>query len=232
MTDIQYTLRRNKRLIGNINLRIKDGEVFVSAPFWVSKSVIEKFVESKVSWISKSLAKHNFEKIKKTYENGEQHTLFGQDYSLSIKHSSTVTRTIVEISDNQLTLVIYQNYLGEKYIQEAQKAFTAFYMSQLSYYLTDRVNYYTNLLGCDYKKIDIKKVSSIWGSCSPKNVLCFNRKLIQAPKQIIDYVVIHEVCHLKERNHSSRFWSLVRKFDNNYKDHRRWLHQNQTKLYL
>ncbi|PIP85683.1 hypothetical protein COW83_03000, partial [Candidatus Collierbacteria bacterium CG22_combo_CG10-13_8_21_14_all_43_12] len=73
-------------------------------------------------------------------------------------------------------------------------------------------------------------VSSIWGSCSPSNRLCFNRKLIMAPHEVVDYVVIHEVCHLVHRNHSSRFWGLVAKLDPKYKEHRRWLYRNHSLL--
>ena len=156
-------------------MRIKEGNIFVSAPFWISKKVIDDFIVSKKDWIQKA-------------------------------HSNS------------------------DYLAQAERAFISFYLEQLILYLTDRVNYYCEQLGVEYSKIEVKKVSSIWGSCSAKNVLSFNRKLCLAPKEIVDYVVIHEVCHLRERNHSSRFWGLVRTYDKNYKKNRHWLHQNHQLL--
>lgn len=231
MSNFQYVIKRNKRLLGNINLRVKDGQVVVSAPFWVSTKVIDNFVVSKTDWIAKALTKQS-KTVFKNYTEGETHLLYGQDIPLIINKVDSLTRTTVNFENQSLSLKIYQGFQGESYQKEAEKAFLSFYLQELSYYLTDKVNFYTKALGVEYSKIEIKKVSSIWGSCSPQNVLSFNRKLIQSPKEIIDYVVIHEVCHLKERNHSSRFWALVGKFDKDFQKHRRWLHQNGVKLRL
>lgn len=225
-----YILKRHKRLLGNINLRIKDGQIIVSAPFWVSLKVIDDFVNSKESWITSVLQKQNKPEQKKYYHDGETHLIYGSHLPLSVKTNDSLVHTQVKLDSDHIKLTIFAGFDPEIYHKEAEKAFLSFYLQELSYYLTEKVNHYTNLLQVDYSKIEIKKVSSIWGSCSPSNVLSFNRKLIQAPKEIIDYVVIHEVCHLRERNHSSRFWALVSKFDKDYKNHRRWLHQNGVKL--
>ncbi|PIR43823.1 zinc-dependent protease, partial [candidate division WWE3 bacterium CG10_big_fil_rev_8_21_14_0_10_32_10] len=89
-----------------------------------------------------------------------------------------------------------------------------------------------NFLNLKYKKIYIKNVKTIWGSCSSRKNLNFNYKLVMAPHNIIDYVVIHEVCHLVHQNHSKSFWSLVKSIDPNFKEHKKWLHENGHNLTL
>lgn len=77
-----------------------------------------------------------------------------------------------------------------------------------------------------FKNITIKNLSSKWGSCSSKKNLNFNYKLIFCPYEVIEYVIIHEMCHLKEMNHSKRFWNLVESYLPEYKKHRKWIRDN------
>lgn len=211
-------------------MRIKEGNIFVSAPFWISKKVIDDFIVSKKDWIQKALSKQTPTANIKTYTDGETHLFFGEQKALNVQLSDKVIRTSLQHEEDKLTLKIYKAHSNSDYLAQAERAFISFYLEQLILHLTDRVNYYCEQLGVEYSKIEVKKVSSIWGSCSAKNVLSFNRKLCLAPKEIVDYVVIHEVCHLRERNHSSRFWGLVRTYDKNYKQNRHWLHQNHQLL--
>lgn len=230
MHDIEYILKRSKRLTGNINLRVKNGQVHVSAPFWISKKFIDDFVTSKQNWVIAALEKQKTKILAKKYADGEEHLFFGEPKVLVVSKTESFVRTSLIHESENFFLTIYKGYTDADYYLHAQRAFLSFYLEQLVAYLTDRVNYYCDLLGVEYTKIEVKKVSSIWGSCSAKNVLSFNRKLCLAPKEIIDYVVIHEVCHLRERNHSSRFWGLVRTYDKNYKQNRHWLHKNHLIL--
>jgi predicted metal-dependent hydrolase len=87
------------------------------------------------------------------------------------------------------------------------------------------------LLNVQYKKISIKDTSSRWGSCTTKGNLAFSWRLIFAPKFIVKYVVIHELCHLIEMNHSTRFWQLVRNLCPDYLFARRWLRNNSSLLH-
>jgi predicted metal-dependent hydrolase len=228
----EYKLVRTRRLSGSISIRIKNGEVIASAPFWVPKIAVDSFVKEKADWIEKSLKSQKPVEAGKKYITGETHLLFGKEYLLEVVTSVSPIRTIVKESGNKLVVEVYVGFNKEKLAKEIQDAMLRFYLEKGIGYLTEKVNFYTSLLGVDYSKIEIKKVSSIWGSCSAKNVLSFNRKLVMAPEDIIDYVIIHEVCHLRERNHSSRFWGLVFRFDRKYKEHRRWLHINHAILSL
>ncbi len=97
-------------------------------------------------------------------------------------------------------------------------------------YIPKRVAYYAGLLGVDYNTITIRDQKTRWGSCSSKGNLSFSWRLILAPPKVLDYVVVHELCHRKEMNHSPRFWALVESIIPDYKTHRKWLKENGEKL--
>jgi predicted metal-dependent hydrolase len=89
--------------------------------------------------------------------------------------------------------------------------------------ITKRVKYYSSLSGFKYQNIKITSAQKRWGSCSAKNNLNFPKKLALAPEQVIDYVAVHELCHIKEKNHSQNFWNEVAQLMPEYKIHQKWL---------
>lgn len=90
----------------------------------------------------------------------------------------------------------------------------------------EKVKYYASLIGVDYGRITIRSQKTKWGSCTERGNLNFNIALLLAPEEVLDYVVIHELCHRKEMNHSKRFWDEVSKVMPDYKVHRKWLKDN------
>lgn len=89
-----------------------------------------------------------------------------------------------------------------------------------------RCAYYAPLLGVSWSRISVRKQRSKWGSCSAKGGLNFNCLLLLAPGRVLDYVVVHELCHRREMNHSQRFWALVGGLCPDYRESRRWLREN------
>lgn len=96
--------------------------------------------------------------------------------------------------------------------------------------VTERVRYYAPIVGVTYGQIAIRTQHTRWGSCSSKGNLNFNCLLAVVPPEVLDYVVVHELCHRKELNHSSRFWSEVERVLPDYKTWRKWLKDNGLKL--
>ncbi len=94
-----------------------------------------------------------------------------------------------------------------------------------SFVLT-RVKHYSNLLQVNPKRIVFKKLKTRWGSATKDNIINFNIDLLKAPKGVIDYVVLHELCHIEIHDHSHRFWSFLRKFMPNYEYQKKWLDLN------
>ena len=96
--------------------------------------------------------------------------------------------------------------------------------------IPSRVRFYAQQMGVTYNGITIRMQKTRWGSCSSKGNLNFNCLLMRTPDEIIDYVVVHELCHLKEMNHSARFWAEVEKVLPDYKERRKWLKDHESEI--
>ncbi len=202
----------------------KSGELVVRAPFYVSKKEISKFIEKNIRWIAKrkiemyELAK----KIKpKKFKEGETFWYLGQEYPLSIVEQQ---RTAIDL-DTKFRI-------SEARIPNALKLFENWYRKEAKSLFPDRIDYYTSQMNLKYKNIRISGAKTRWGSCSHDNNLNFTWRLIMAPLEIIDYVVVHEVCHIKQKNHSKKFWDLVGEVVPDYKEKRKWLREKGDYLVL
>ncbi|MCD7836919.1 MAG: M48 family metallopeptidase [Lachnospiraceae bacterium] len=98
--------------------------------------------------------------------------------------------------------------------------------------ITARVEYYHSITGGHYTSITIRNQKTRWGSCSSRGTLSFNYRLIFAPPEILDYVVVHELCHLTHMDHSKSFWSMVASIMPEYRQYRQWLNEHGTELML
>lgn len=96
--------------------------------------------------------------------------------------------------------------------------------------ITDRVVFYHALTGGDYTSITIRDQKTRWGSCSSRGTLSFNYRLIYAPPRVLDYVVVHELCHLTHMDHSRDFWAMVERIMPDYRTHRTWLKEHGHEL--
>ena len=114
----------------------------------------------------------------------------------------------------------------------SEKRLEAIYRKAAREYFPKRVSHYAHILGVTYGKISIRDQKTRWGSCSSEGNLSFNWRLILAPPDVLDYVVIHELCHRKEMNHSKEFWTLVESLMPDYKERRKWLRENGKNLTL
>lgn len=94
----------------------------------------------------------------------------------------------------------------------------------------DRIEYYAEKYGFKYSKLRLSSAKTRWGSCSGTNTISINWNLIFAPTDIMDYVIIHELSHIRHHNHSDRFWAEVEKYVPDYKDKRKWLKNNEHKI--
>jgi predicted metal-dependent hydrolase len=96
--------------------------------------------------------------------------------------------------------------------------------------ITCKVEMFSQQIGVRFRRLTIRNARTRWGSCSRLGNLNFNWKLMKAPEPVIDYVIIHELCHLKEMNHSPSFWNLVEKYCSNCYEHRAWLKQHEAEI--
>ena len=139
---------------------------------------------------------------------------------------------------------IYKMYLKQRdkedtqSLREAEKSDprTAYlekkYRAAAKQYIYERVEYYKELTGGHYTSIRIGDQKTRWGSCSSNGTLSFSWRLMLAPPRVLDYVVIHELCHLTYMNHSREFWAKVASIDPDYREHRKWLKDNGDSLII
>lgn len=216
----------------SISIRINSaGKVVVSAPWYAPDFMIKSFVDSKMDWIKdrQSIVKKN-KLSKPSYSDGEPQLFLGEFYPLIIKPIPYIQTSRLKFNDENFELIVPKAHTKSQIRSDARKHLLDFYLKYGQKYLHERVSLYTQKLGVKFNRIVLKKVSSIWGSCSSKNNLNFNRKLIMAPKEVVDYVVIHEVCHLIHRHHRRTFWQLVKSLDDQYHLHKLWLNNNHQLL--
>jgi predicted metal-dependent hydrolase len=135
-----------------------------------------------------------------------------------------------QVSGSELVVFVPQGHKENK--KEIKKAISTEFKKQFRAIVEEGVEEYNKFYNFKYNRIAIKNNKTNWGSCSSMGNLNFNWKLIFAPLKIIDYVIVHEICHLKEHNHSQAFWDLVSKQAPDHKLSRKWLKQNGGGLIL
>ncbi len=177
---IKYRIIRSGRR--TVALEIKSGgDLIVRAPYFMSKSQIDKFVTSKEKWILKVLERRKLAKMEA--KNLE---------AITVKELKTLAAEAAGVLPKKVA------YYTEKVEIAAGKSI-------------------------ETGRIAIKAQKTLWGSCSAKGNLNFNCLLMKCPEAVLDYVVVHELCHRVEMNHSQDFWKLVEKVCPNYKAERKWL---------
>jgi predicted metal-dependent hydrolase len=122
--------------------------------------------------------------------------------------------------------------LAEHHVEETsvRRALETLYRRKARGWFEDRADYYAGEMGVEYEKIEVRNQRTKWGSCSTTGTLGLNWRLMMAPSEIGDYIVIHELAHLREANHTDAFWSLVAEHDPEYEAHANWLESNSTRL--
>lgn len=166
----------------------------------------------------------------KQYIDGEKHLYFGEEYPLAVIPAKGIATARLQFLYNRFEAKVPAHHPPHQQSKSLEAAMLRWYLDNGKRIITEKVNFFTKLLNVPYNRIVLKKVSSIWGSCSRKNNLNFNRKLIMAPHKVVDYVVIHEVCHLIHHHHRQSFWDLVKSLDPDYKAHIKWLKTNHHLL--
>lgn len=228
-SNIPYTLKKSRKRRRTISLQIGNkSELVIAAPYFTPISEINRFVQEKQNWISKAIQKHKEALIKnksKEYIPGEMFYYLGESFPLE---------TFFEQNERQ-GLVFWDNrfYLNAPDVAAKKREyFIRWYKRKAREYFTARVDFYSRELNLRAKSVKITSAEKRWGSCSEKDNLSFSFRLIMAPPNVIDYVIVHELMHIIEKNHSAKFWQLVESAMPQYKLHRRWFKDNNSKFAL
>lgn len=206
-----------------------DGTLTVRAPLRMKEADIWHFIEAKTGWIKRKQAGVQKEaELLHQYVDGETFLYLGKDIPLRI-----VSAEGSRMGSRKPALVMDDFFKLTKSAQpRAASVFETWYKKQARSVLTERVEFFARRHRFKVGKIRISSARTRWGSCSTKGTLSFTWRLVMAPLEVIDYVVVHELCHLKELNHSKAFWSQVEAILPDYKRRRAWLKKNGNSLRL
>jgi len=197
-----------KPKLKNSYIQIKnDATILVKTPR-VAPGYLMEFLDSKEWWIQKHI--QTIKENPPAEVNLEDEVLlFGELYSIDSPEVLYLRKKLhrTKKQDTKSILNLYD----------------AFYKYLAKEYLTQRTEYFSKIMGLQYQELKFRKMKTRWGSCSSRGVITFNTELLKVPKELIDYVVVHELAHLEHMNHSKAFHSLVEIYLSNQKELRKQL---------
>lgn len=209
-----YEVHRKK--VKNINLRINQNmEIYISAPMNLHISYIENFIKSKENWIKnvlKEIEKHKNNIKELEYKTGEIHKILGKEYTLIVKNKIS---NKVSIDNEKNNIILYTNYEN---VEDRKKIMEKWYFELAKKVFTEFMEKWLEKLDEKIEKLSIKPMKSKWGFCNyNKKYITLNIELIKRTVFEIEYVILHELAHLKYPNHGKGFYNYVENYMPNYK---------------
>ncbi len=212
-----------------------DLKVEFRAPYGLSPEAIKEMVRRKAGWICKKLESFEANRLpdqKKQYADGEIYLYLGREYPLKIVALDSIKKPYTSLSESELKVTIPgKNYDGLSSLL-VKEAIWDFYIQRAEEEVGRIIKDYSKKLEISPPAFKVKFQKRRWGSCSASNVIRINFQLIMAPHEQLEYVVVHELCHIKHKNHSARFWRLVDKLMPDYEIHRKNLKMDGWKYVL
>ena len=208
-------------------IKIKKGKVFVVVPECLTMAAIESLVDKKHRWIKEKLAIQNeIMDIKpKEFISGESFSYLGKNHPLKIESG---LYPVIKLHQDELVVSVRDKTVDNS--QAIKQLLFKWYKQQAESELRDKTEKYSSIIGVNPSSVTIKSFKSRWGSCSIAGGIQYNWKIIIAPDRIVNYVVIHELCHILHHNHSPAFWKAVEKYCHDYRDCSAWLKINGGRL--
>lgn len=201
---IEFSMAKSRRKSLQITV-LSDGQVQVAIPLRASFKAAGKFVLTKAPWILKQ--QHYFslqppKQRERQFTPGESHYYLGKTYFLQFRDSE---KESLFLEDDFIV------FRGIHEVKRAKEMLKSWYQSQGEILLTELISKWGNIMSLAVGKLSFRlsSVKSFWGSCSGKGRISFNLELIKAPLPCIEYIVVHELCHLLEHNHSKKFYGLM-----------------------
>ena len=228
---VDYTLIRRPRRRSLTITVSPENQARVIAPGFLSQNKIEDFIHRKSPWILKQIEK-NTRRPKpehRHYETGEKFLFLGNELVLEIRESRSGG---IESFEDKLIVHVPEKLKGEERRDHIAWRIEDWYRAAAVKIFRERVARYQDFLGPKPRAVRVKEFRSQWGSASRRGNLSFNWRLLLAPLEVLDYVVVHELTHLEHLNHSPRFWSRIEQILPDYKPRRQWLTAHGQFLWL
>ena len=234
-----YQIRRSQRA-QRARIVVTADKVEVVAPLRMPEKQIQQFMRAKQTWIeaAKNKVQQHVDNIVSfapaSYQHGVKIPYLGEKYLLHIEISQQ-TQIRIDFSQSFIAYVPekFKKMHNESALNEQIRLALINWMGQAAAKQALKVtDQFAPLYKLSPRSISIKTQKSRWGSCGIHNDINLNWLLILAPAEVFEYVVIHELCHLQQRNHSAAFWALVARHCPGYQLQRRWLKKNGASLML
>jgi predicted metal-dependent hydrolase len=220
-SPMDYTVIRSQRKTLAVEIT-REGKILVRAPLRLACREISVFVDHNRGWIVRKLSHVKAlqkERLPRQFQEGESFLFLGELHRLSfIEGGECLWRESGKF------------LLGRDLSAKAGALIRTWYRARAREVLEDRLEIFALPMRLRYGSVRITDARERWGSCNPRGSLSFAWRLVMAPPRIIDYVVVHELTHLVEGNHSGRFWDRVGKVLPDYRDCRTWLRENGHRL--
>lgn len=195
-----------------------DARLIIRAPVKMTVKEIKRFVERKHHWVQEKqrVARERLRKLApKQFVDGEKFLFLGNTYLLSI------------VDDNRNPLSFDREFrLSRAHLHRARQLFVDWYKEQAYKKIRERLHRYSSVSDIHFNNFTITNAQKRWGSCSSRGNLHFSWRLILAAPHVVDYVVVHELVHIKEQNHSAKFWKKVELLLPDYRSNRQWMKEN------
>jgi len=199
--------------------------VVVLAPMRTSDADIKSLLQRKAGWITSQLDSVPPQK-ERQYVDGEAFYFLGELIRLKLVQGQPARV-------NKQSPLLYLTSRPERSDQaQRRRQIEAWYRQQAQDYFPSKIQIKAHEMGLIVNETQIKAYKARWGSCTSKGVIQLNWRLIMAPVEVVDYVIVHELCHLQHFNHSPEFWRAVARVCPNYRDHKAWLKRHGPKLIL
>jgi len=226
---INFEIKRGNRE-RSVTIHVRPGtEVTVLAAQNLNEEKIRMILQKKARWIiekQEQLRNHGDSNPAKEFVSGESFLYLGRNYRLKVVKSSAGSDGKCKLVNGRLLVETNEKPDSESQKVAVRKALIEWYLEHAENKIKERVNRFALQIGKWPASVEIKNQARRWGSCSHNGMVRLNWKIIMAPLSVIDYVIVHELCHLVYPQHSSQFWQKVQSIIPNYKKRRDWLKGN------
>lgn len=231
---IEYSVRNSKRAKRiSVRYSLSSGLEVVYPP-GLQQPTPKTLLLERSDWILSAIDKFSVAQAnlpRREYRAGEVFFYRGASYKLLLERSASHSKICVRLDNGFLTVAV-PDPLPRVESEPIREAVKSFYRREAQQYLPKRLGELAAMHGFEYEQVRIKNQKTRWGSCSIKRNINLNLRLMMAPEPAIDYVIIHELCHLREMNHTPAFWALVEARCPDYRHWKGWLRQHGPSLIL
>lgn len=204
-------------------IKVDDCTVSIVVPKGLSEERIKCVLNAKDRWIKQKIASQQSQLsvTPKLFVSGESFSYLGRNYRLKVKRGNYQP---VKLLNGYLIATLPD---GADNPQMVRNSLVRWYNTQAAPKLIEKTKRYVNVVGVAPTSIEIKPYKSRWGNCNAKGGIGYNWKIVMAPQSVVDYVVVHELCHLKHFNHSKDYWQQVKRILPDYQVSKQWLKENR-----